>query len=482
MNPFLDSCADGEVIQKKEPHDKNPMLFSSVKVLKRWSLGDKIDRVSRGKEYYSTPHKPIKPDANAFHSTGFLSKKPRSDFMPTPQTPSKKSRSKFVPLLSTPFGMNRKEKSEKEEKDMDISFLSGDSVMKMTTGSSRNTSPLGSSSSPTRPPLTYDTLMSGDENSSDSEMEDCNMMNVFSSDLVYRITNWKTPFPHFLDAEYFRSEDTQKLESNTMMFTEEQNNYFDSCFEVLSVIGSGSFSDVYRVRSKADGNLYAVKRSKTVFTGEKDRKRNLLEVENLWRVAGLPNCLQIVQAWEQHGVLYIQTELCDTNLKFIIEETSYNGNRFTESQIWDLLFGAGLGLSYIHSQEVVHLDIKPANILCSGMDLKIGDFGLSRKSLDSRESDFEGDKYYIAPEVLSGEQGKPSDVYSLGLILLELAADIELPAQGEQWQNLRQGKLDDIHLDFVSDELSYMIKAMLHPDPVQRPTIEQILNHSHQLR
>lgn len=66
--------------------------------------------------------------------------------------------------------------------------------------------------------------------------------------------------------------------------------------------------------------------------------------------------------------------------------------------------------------------------------------------------DGEGDREYIAPEVLSGRFDKPADVFSLGMIMLEIAGNIVLPDNGSSWQRLRAGDMSDLpSLTFSSD-------------------------------
>jgi hypothetical protein len=69
---------------------------------------------------------------------------------------------------------------------------------------------------------------------------------------------------------------------------------------------------------------------------------------------------------------------------------------------------------------------------------------------------------------------------SLGLIILELSANIELPSQGDSWRSLRTGVFDEIHFDSdISEDLIHLIFAMLHPDPYQRPSMHDIINMAH---
>lgn len=133
-------------------------------------------------------------------------------------------------------------------------------------------------------------------------------------------------------------------------------------------------------------------------------------------------------------------------------------------------------IEYIHKQNIIHLDLKPENIFITDDNLlKIGDFGLSTIEGNSPSLHSEGDKYYMAPEVLEGNYSKAADIFSLGLILLELAADIELPSNGDSWQNLRHGDFSELSLDDTSDMLNQLIKEMTHPAPESRPSIEKVL-------
>ena len=56
----------------------------------------------------------------------------------------------------------------------------------------------------------------------------------------------------------------------------------------------------------------------------------------------------------------------------------------------------------------------------------------------------EGDREYIGPEILMGNFDKPADVFALGLIMLEIAGNVELPDNGPSWQKLRTGDMSDV--------------------------------------
>ncbi|KAI9269399.1 kinase-like domain-containing protein [Sporodiniella umbellata] len=92
----------------------------------------------------------------------------------------------------------------------------------------------------------------------------------------------------------------------------------------------------------------------------------------------------------------------------------------------------------------------------------------------------EGDRRYMAPELLREDYNKSADIYSMGMLLLELATGLHLPGKGEGWEMIRFGDLSNQEeaLSKLSPELSQLIKRLLTPDPLSRPTIEDILNSS----
>jgi len=103
-------------------------------------------------------------------------------------------------------------------------------------------------------------------------------------------------------------------------------------------------------------------------------------------------------------------------------------------------------LKEIHDIGYMHLDMKPANILITFEGaLKIGDFGLAQPSTSpTEEVDVEGDREYMAPEMLRGKAGKAADIFSLGLMTLEMATNCSLPENGPTWVALRSGDLSEV--------------------------------------
>ncbi|XP_045925106.1 membrane-associated tyrosine- and threonine-specific cdc2-inhibitory kinase isoform X1 [Micropterus dolomieu] len=261
-----------------------------------------------------------------------------------------------------------------------------------------------------------------------------------------------------------------------------QQSYFSQCFTNLGLLGRGSFGEVYKVQSNENGWQYAVKRSAHRFRGNSERNRSVREARNHERLCPHPHILNFVAAWEECGRLYIQTELCSTSLLLHAENKPPGPD---EPAAWAYLCDLLSALQHLHSQGFVHLDLKPANVLITDSGrLKLGDFGLllelKQKSTDPveekvKEDVQEGDPRYMAPELLCGEYGPAADVFSLGVSILELACNIEVPNGGEGWQQLRQGCLPSELTSGLSTELQEVLRMMLAPDPSERPTVSELL-------
>ncbi|KAJ2963066.1 hypothetical protein NQZ79_g1885 [Umbelopsis isabellina] len=307
--------------------------------------------------------------------------------------------------------------------------------------------------------------------------------NEKTTDVPITGSSYATAWPHFLTLEYF--EKCKENEANWALPETPKDGrtttspYFESNFHILGKIGSGEFAEVWNVVDMRTGEKYAIKKTKQPFFGNADRRRHIEEVSHMWALKESRHCVELVNAWEQDGFLFIQMELCNGG-----SLEGYLGfeemDDLSEDRIWRIGYDIATGLRDIHRASLIHLDIKPANILLDDLgSLKIGDFGLSSAwPVQSKGYSEEGDRRYMAPELLRDQFDKPADVFSLGLILLEMAANIILPENGQGWQMLRAGDFSNcLELKNVSQQLQDLIAHMLHPNCEERLTVQQVLDH-----
>ena len=254
-----------------------------------------------------------------------------------------------------------------------------------------------------------------------------------------------------------------------------------SRFERVELVGTGEFSQVYRVaqppetspyskmfstsstrsssRSSLLERVWAVKKSRHPYTGTKDRKRKIHEVDVLKALGHSDHILTFMDSWEENSHLYIQTEFCEEGaLDVFLAQVGLKA-RLDDFRIWKILLELSLGLRHIHDSGFIHLDLKPANVLITfeGV-LKIADFGMATRWPAKAGIEGEGDREYIGPEILIGQYDKPADVFALGLIMLETAGNVELPDNGASWQKLRNGDMSDVPSLTWSSEASNIFR------------------------
>ncbi|KAI1299067.1 hypothetical protein EDD11_006551 [Mortierella claussenii] len=261
-------------------------------------------------------------------------------------------------------------------------------------------------------------------------------------------SQWYSDYPHHLTHDYLEelfNLDRRVMFTKTKLGSGDSPDYLRSNFYISEpTIGTGEFSDVLKVQNKHNKEFYAVKRLLRTVQGAKERKHYLNEVRNMWRVEKSPNVLQLLEAWEQKGKIYMRMELCKLgSLKSaLLAQKRYRG--LDEKRAWKCLRDMASGLRAIHDSNIIHLDIKPENVFISAIGaLKIGDFGLSITYPIEVKDINEGDKYYLAQELLNGRCGKFSDIFSLGMTIYEIVTNQigELPGEGPRWHYLRDGNV-----------------------------------------
>lgn len=265
-------------------------------------------------------------------------------------------------------------------------------------------------------------------------------------------------------------------------------------FALVENLGSGAFSQVWKVREKKTGKVFAVKAGKP-YTGAKNRLRQLEEIAILRELSldPHPNVVQYIDSWESHSRLYILTTLVDCgDLSSFLSLLSDHGG-IREARVWKSLVELAEGIDHIHKHHFLHLDVKPSNILInSAGGLVVADLGMAvvcgdgpdghmlggmspalperdekggfvwdqvetpmdngKKSLAMVPSpimdrEVEGDREYLCPEALSEAEmiGKGADVFSLGILLLEAALNVVLPSNGDAWVQLRNDDFSDLN-------------------------------------
>ncbi|KFG58701.1 NEK kinase [Toxoplasma gondii RUB] len=257
-------------------------------------------------------------------------------------------------------------------------------------------------------------------------------------------------------------------------------------YKKVRLIGSGSFGRAYLVRDKDDAQkLYVMKLIDISQMDGKTRDDTFNEAKVLSTLKPHPFIVRYHQSYiyEDH-LCIIMDFAAGGDIAARIKEQKKTGHRFDESLITRWIAQACLGLNYLHSMHILHRDLKPQNLfLTANDDLQIGDFGIA-KILESPAACAQttiGTPYYLSPEICRGQSySLPSDIWSLGCILYELAS-FTVPFHSNDLKGLVDA-ISELPVPAVpsvySDDLRQLCNDMLNRDPSKRPTAAQILRMS----
>ncbi|MCR4892495.1 MAG: protein kinase, partial [Lachnospiraceae bacterium] len=224
-------------------------------------------------------------------------------------------------------------------------------------------------------------------------------------------------------------------------------------YEIISRIGAGGMSDVYRAKDHKLNRFVAIKILKSEFSDNKSFVAKFrTEAQS---AAGLvhPNIVNVYDVGEEFGLYYIVMELVEgITLKHYIEKKL----RLSVKEATSIAIQMAMGLEAAHANHVIHRDVKPQNIIISREGkVKVTDFGIARAATsDTITSSVMGSVHYTSPEqARGGYSDEKSDIYSLGIVLFEMVTG-RVPFDGETTVNIAIKQIQDPMpnpRDFVND-------------------------------
>uniref|UniRef100_A0A8C6YG29 non-specific serine/threonine protein kinase n=1 Tax=Naja naja TaxID=35670 RepID=A0A8C6YG29_NAJNA len=257
-------------------------------------------------------------------------------------------------------------------------------------------------------------------------------------------------------------------------------------FELLKVLGQGSFGKVFLVRKIIGpdaGHLYAMKVLKKASLKVRDRVRTKMERDILVEV-NHPFIVKLHYAFQTEGKLYLILDFLRGGDVFtrLSKEVM-----FTEEDVKFYLAELALALDHLHSLGIVYRDLKPENILLDEAGhIKLTDFGLSKESVDQEKKaySFCGTVEYMAPEVVNRRgHNQSADWWSFGVLMFEMLTGT-LPFQGkdrnETMNMILKAKLG--MPQFLSPEAQSLLRMLFKRNPSNRlgagpDGVEEIKRH-----
>ncbi|KAM4683165.1 ribosomal protein S6 kinase alpha-3 isoform 2-T2 [Amazona ochrocephala] len=260
-----------------------------------------------------------------------------------------------------------------------------------------------------------------------------------------------------------------------------------SQFELLKVLGQGSFGKVFLVKkiSGSDARqLYAMKVLKKATLKVRDRVRTKMERDILVEV-NHPFIVKLHYAFQTEGKLYLILDFLRGGDLFtrLSKEVM-----FTEDDVKFYLAELALALDHLHSLGIIYRDLKPENILLDEEGhIKLTDFGLSKESIDHEKKaySFCGTVEYMAPEVVNRRgHTQSADWWSFGVLMFEMLTGT-LPFQGkdrkETMTMILKAKLG--MPQFLSPEAQSLLRMLFKRNPANRlgagpDGVEEIKRHA----
>ena len=278
----------------------------------------------------------------------------------------------------------------------------------------------------------------------------------------------------------------------TLRYLVTQTDFHDQ-FDVLKVLGKGSFARVYLCQNKSTGEQYAVKAFSKEHLEAQSKGKQALQVElSLLRELDHPNVIKFYEIHESVNSLYLVMEVLHGGDIFGILERKPSPEE-TRVILRQLL----QAIHYLASKGIIHRDLKPDNIILKYKDIpitknliKIVDFGLGTfENVDEYLFKRCGTPGFVAPEVINANKEDPflrftpkSDVFSVGIIFFLMLTG-QIPYDGESFSDIVANNkkatinFDIPELDLVEPSALDLLQRMIKVDPEFRATAEECLHH-----
>ncbi|KAL4946856.1 hypothetical protein BDV06DRAFT_218008 [Aspergillus oleicola] len=246
-------------------------------------------------------------------------------------------------------------------------------------------------------------------------------------------------------------------------------------FQILKLIGKGTFGQVYQVKKKDTRRIYAMKvLSKKVIIQKKEVAHTVGERNILVRtaMAASPFIVGLKFSFQTPTDLYLVTDYMSGGELFWHLQKE---GRFQEPRAKFYIAELILALQHLHDHDIVYRDLKPENILLDANGhIALCDFGLSKANLTQNDTTntFCGTTEYLAPEVLLDEQGytKMVDFWSLGVLVFEMCcgwSPFYADDTQQMYKNIAFGKVR-FPRDALSTEGRNFVKGLLNRNPKHR--------------
>ncbi|XP_063156436.1 cyclin-dependent kinase-like 2 [Candoia aspera] len=192
-------------------------------------------------------------------------------------------------------------------------------------------------------------------------------------------------------------------------------------YEILGLVGEGSYGMVMKCRNKENGRVVAIKKFLESEDDKMVKKIAMREIKLLKQLRH-ENLVNLLEVCKKKKRWYLVFEFVDHT---VLDDLEMFPNGLDYNRVRKYLFQIIKGIGFCHNHNIIHRDIKPENVLvsCSGI-IKLCDFGFARTLAAPGEAytDYVATRWYRAPELLVGDikYGKAVDVWAIGCLVTEM--------------------------------------------------------------
>ena len=240
-------------------------------------------------------------------------------------------------------------------------------------------------------------------------------------------------------------------------------------FEIIKLIGKGSFAKVYIVRNKYNKKIYSMKKLDKPFIKQTKQEQHIINERILLSKMNNPFLVKLYCCFQDNEHLYFIMEFIQGGELFfhLHRETRFDDEK-TRFYIAELI----LALNFLHQNKIIYRDIKPENILLDNEGhIKLTDFGLSKICSAKNEKVFTicGTPYYIAPEIIEKKgYNNAVDWWSVGCLMYEMLYGKPLFNFTNANINIKEYQKPITFYNNFSEEAKDLISKLLELDPKKR--------------